>query len=835
MKKSGWLVFTLLLHLMVEGQNIPSPDKFLGYPLGTKFTRHHAIVEYCKAIATAAPQMVQYETYGETYEGRPLVLCYISSADNMQRLESIRMNNLRLAGLAKDKMMPVVNNAPAIVWLSYNVHGNEPASSEAAMQTLYELVNPANNKTKEWLKNTVIILDPCLNPDGRDRYVNWYNSVVAKPNNVSAQAREHMEPWPQGRSNHYNFDLNRDWAWQSQIETRHRIKKYNQWMPQVHVDYHEQGFNEPYYFAPAAEPLHQVITPWQKTFQALIGKNNAAEFDKNGWLFFTKERFDLFYPSYGDTYPTYNGAIGMTYEQGGIRAGLGVLTNEGDTLTLTDRITHHTATGLSTIATVSNHATSLINEYKLFFDNNRSGKNFTYKTYVLTSNNLQKLQSVAKLLQSNGIEYGSLINNTFKGLNYQTRKEENAVLQQYHLAVSLMQPKSSLASVLLEPSSSLNDSITYDITAWSMPYAHGVSAYAVKEALPIKAAEVGQSVISNVPETNYGYLIKYNSLNSARILVQLLNQGVKVRFAEKPFVHNKQMFDPGTLIVLLKGNVANVSQVVQAALQNITAEIFPVTSGMMDSGADFGSPDVKLVGMPKVAMFTGEQVSSLDAGEIWHFFEETLQYPITLFNVTDWARVSLKDYQVLIMPDGRYNAASDKGFADKLKEFVKSGGKVVAMQNAINVLSNADWGMKLKEDKADEASRKDEYNALKKYADREKEFVTNNIPGAVYKLQLDNTHPLAFGYPDYYYTLKQDPNMYEFLKDGWNVGVLKKDGYITGFSGNTLKPKLKDGLLMGVQEIGAGNVVYLNDNVLFRSFWENGKLLFCNAVFMVGK
>ena len=247
--------------------------------------------------------MVTFEKYGETNEGRDLVLTYISSPENLANLETIRLNNLAMAGLSKGNAAPATNKTPTIVWLSYNVHGNETSSSEAAMLTLYALVDPSNTRTKEWLQNTVVIMDPCINPDGRDRYVNWFNSVVGGKYNADPASREHSEPWPGGRSNHYNFDLNRDWAWQTQVESRYRLQKYNQWMPQVHVDFHEQGVNNPYYFAPAANPYHEVITQWQKDFQLLIGKNNAFYFDQNGWLFFTKENFDLLYPSYGDTYP----------------------------------------------------------------------------------------------------------------------------------------------------------------------------------------------------------------------------------------------------------------------------------------------------------------------------------------------------------------------------------------------------------------------------------------------------------------------------------------------------------------------------------------------------
>ncbi|KAI9437828.1 peptidase M14 carboxypeptidase A [Russula earlei] len=791
------------------------------------------------AVAKAKPDMVKVEKYGETNEGRGLILAYISIPQNLQQLESIRLNNLRIAGLTKDKAAPVTTGAPAIVWLSYNVHGNEPSSSEAAMQTLYALADPGNKQTKEWLQNTIVIIDPCMNPDGRDRYVNWYNSVVGKNYNADPQSREHNEPWPGGRSNHYNFDLNRDWAWQTQTESWQRMKQYNAWMPQVHVDFHEQGYNEPYYFAPAAEPYHEVITQWQRDFQVMIGKNNARYFDGNGWLYFTKERFDLFYPSYGDTYPLYNGAIGMTFEQGGhSRGGLGVVKDDGDTLTLGDRIQHHYTTGLSTIETTSKNAQRVIDEYKNFFDNNRNAKNALYVTYVVSSSDANKIAAVKDLLNKNAIEY-TPVQGRVKGFRYFTGKEEEAQLDTYSIAVSMYQPKSSLVRVLFEPTSKLSDSATYDITAWSIPYAYGVEGYAlkdrsVKEASPTEAVANKADTSTTTP---YGFLVPYTSLNSARMLAYLLKNDVKVRFAEKPFTSNNKNYDRGTLIVLKTNNNGNYwARVVREAAKQFNIPTDMVATGFMDKGADFGSPDIKFITAPKVALLTGEQVSSTDAGEVWNLFDQVLDYPVSLFNAADLQRVNLKNYTVLILPDGYYRNLNDKPVVDKLKEFVRSGGKIIALQGAVQQMAGGDWGLKMKEDKADEnAAKKDDYASLKKYADRNNEYLTNTIPGAIYKVELDNTHPLAFGYPGYYYTLKQDPNLYEFLKDGWNVGVIKKDSYVTGFTGSKLKPKLKDGLLFGVDEMGNGSIVYLSDNPLFRLFWENGKLLFCNAVFLVGQ
>ncbi|HRH60556.1 MAG TPA: M14 family metallopeptidase, partial [Chitinophagaceae bacterium] len=415
MKKLLMLLLAVYFYFIASAQSLQSPEEFLGYKVGTHFTPHYKISAYFKAMAQANAGMMKLEQYGVTNEGRELLLAFIASPENLRRLDEIRMNNLRMAGLAKDHIATVTENTPAIVWLSYNVHGNEAASSEASMLVLYALLDPKNAQTKEWLKNTVVIIDPCLNPDGRDRYVNWYNTTVGNNYNTVRIAMEHGEPWPYGRTNHYNFDLNRDWAWQTQIESKQRMKKYNEWLPQVHVDFHEQGYNAPYYFAPAAEPYHQVITQWQRDFQVQIGKNNAKYFDNNGWLYFTKETFDLLYPSYGDTYPTYNGSIGMTYEQGGISAGLGIALRNGDTLTLVDRATHHFTTSMSTIEISAMNAAKLVTEFKKYFDDNRQGAGFENKTYVITSPDANKIQTVADELSSLGIEYGVTASNNFKG------------------------------------------------------------------------------------------------------------------------------------------------------------------------------------------------------------------------------------------------------------------------------------------------------------------------------------------------------------------------------------------------------------------------------------
>jgi hypothetical protein len=841
----------------VCGQDVESPQQFLGYSPGAHFTTHDKIVGYFQQVARSAPDRMILKEYGRTYEGRPLLLAFVASAENLKRLEAIRLNNLRLAGVLHDGVA-ADEGGPVIVWLSYNVHGNEPASSEAAMKTLYTMVGGGDDEARAmgggpavWLKNTVVVIDPCINPDGRDRYVNWYNSVVGVQPNPNPQAREHREPWPHGRANHYNFDLNRDWAWQTQAETQARLQQYNDWLPQVHVDYHEQGYNAPYYFAPAAEPYHEVITPWQRQFQVMIGKNNAKYFDRHGWLFFTKQEFDLFYPSYGDTYPTYNGGIGMTFEQGGIGAGLAVMTNDGDTLTLSDRLEHHYITGLSTIEISSRHATELLKQFHTYFADAVEHPGGEFKAYLIRNDSTgDRLRRLEQLLDRNRIQWGSPAPATYLGMNYETGRMSPFKATDADIVINANQPKANLLRVLFERQSRISDSVTYDITAWSAPFVYGLQAYGLSSYVELHKPEADLSppaARSDIPDSIYAFAVRWTGFNSAKLLSALLQSGVKVRYAERPFQSGGLSFDRGTLLITHTGNgglsrefwTKDLWQMVKA--MHVSAA--PISTGFVEKGADFGSDLVRMVHPPRVAMLTGDQVYSQDAGEVWHLFEQELHYPVTLLNAVEARQVSWKNFDVLILPNGSYRMLEDKNVAEALKNWVREGGRLVAMQDAIVELAKGEWGIRQKtpvggkkDEEKEDSEKKEDYSLLRRYDDRQREEVMNSVPGAIYRVELDNTHPLAFGYPDHYYTLKQDENVYEFIQeDGWNVGVIKKDNYVSGFTGNKAKARLKDGLIFGVQDLGRGKVVYMADDPLFRSFWENGKLLFCNAVFLVGQ
>ena len=352
------------LTIIFGGTTLQSPSQFLGYELGDKFTFHHDAVDYFEHVSTVSKH-IELITYGETYEGRPLIVSVITHPNNKESVESIRANHLITSGLIEGEKQ---ENPLSIVWLSYSVHGNEASSMEAALKTLHTFADTSNIEQMRWLEKVILIIDPCINPDGRDRYANFYRMMGNLIPDVDSKTREHQESWVSGRTNHYYHDLNRDWSWQTQKETQYRLKLYKEWMPHVHVDYHEQSYNDPYYFAPAVEPYHELITPWQREFQNIIGNNNAKYFDERQLLYFRNEEFDLLYPAYGDTYPIYNGAIGMTYEKaGGGIGGLAVKTSATDTLTLKERLEHHFLTGLSTVEATYHNSENVILEFQNYF------------------------------------------------------------------------------------------------------------------------------------------------------------------------------------------------------------------------------------------------------------------------------------------------------------------------------------------------------------------------------------------------------------------------------------------------------------------------------------
>ena len=804
MKFISILIIALISSLTYTQEDF-NPESILGHQIGTEFSRHHQVVDYFDKLNQAYPKTSKLIEYGKSNEGRKLQLLFIGSEPIIGNLEKIRNQHINHS---KEERIP-------IVWLSYNVHGNESSGTEAAMQTALVLLRDK----KEWLDSVLVIIDPCLNPDGRDRYVNFYKQYASFNNNPNVASIEHQEPWPGGRFNHYLFDLNRDWAWLTQVESQQRLKTYNQWLPHVHVDVHEQGINENYYFPPAAEPYHEIITDWQREFQELIGENHSRYFDANNWLYFSKEIFDLLYPSYGDTYPMYNGAIGMTYEQAGSgRAGKSVILANGDTLNLSDRVEHHVVASLSTVEVSFNNRRRLIQEFQNF----RKNRTYKYKSYVLSGDSY-KINSLLDLLSQHDIKVRSPKEGTLiKGWSYASQEKTTYELKSNDVIVSVDQLKGPMVKVLFEPKTFLSDSLTYDITAWSLPYAFGLNAIASETLIPgekelSKPDKNHSTPIYLMPsgeyKTAFAYVCKWNSMESARFLERLLSAGAYVKYALKAFQLKGENYAPGTLVIARGENPElNIDSVIIQASKGLAIEMSTCQTGNVEKGNDFGSSSYVKIESPSIGLLAGDGISPLNTGEVWYFFEQHLGNPFLMLRPNDVLNRGLANLDVLIVPEGRLTAE----ISEAISLWVDNGGRLILFGSSADNFMD-DFSIEMNEIEEDELSEREELSYM--------------ITGAIYNCEIENKNPLSFGY-DSYYTLRQSASNYQ-LKSGHGVFELAKNAeHISGFVGSKIKDKQGGALIAGQERFGNGTVTYFMDNPLFRGFWHNGLLMVANAIYL---
>ncbi|HAM10720.1 MAG: hypothetical protein A2X04_06990 [Bacteroidetes bacterium GWF2_41_9] len=823
----------------IKSQALKSPDEFLGYEPGTQFTYHHKAVEYFRYIAENSP-LAEYLSYGMSYEGRPLGVCIISSEENMARLEEYRKNNLIKTGLTAGEF---TGKQIPFVWLAYNVHGNEAVGMEAAIKTLYTLVAGNRQDITEYLKECIIIIDPCQNPDGHELYTSRYRNSQNLLMNPDNNTWEHKQGWPGSRANHYMFDLNRDWTWQTQTETRHRLALYNRFMPHIHADFHEMGPESTYFFAPGAEPRHIVITPWQNEFHKLMGKANAELFDEKYKLYFTKESFDLFYPSYGDTWPLFNGAMGFTFEQsGGGVSGLAYKLESGDTLTLKERIDGHFTASMATIKVSYANREKLVSEFNRYFDDNAKNPSFQYKSVIIKgSNEKSNINDMLELFDRHQIRY-SFAGNTgkkFKGFEYPTNKEGEVTIEKGDILVSAYQPQSRFVQVLFEPDSKASDSITYDLSAWALPYVYNLKAFAISERIPADTGKVAANKIVNPENTSlpYVYIVDYHGFDEIKFMAALYMKDIKLRYSVKPFKINGKSFNRGSIIVA-RGDNKSIGEkfdaIVMKAADECRVSLVPEVTGLVESGKDFGSAYSPLKKKRSVALLCGEGTSSSSSGELWYFFERELNYPVSLINIKDVPQVNLTGYDLLILPSGSYLSLKDT-----IIDYVKRGGRVLALENSISVFSSSKAtalakAMETKgaEDKAAEKKvRSDDTSHLKRYeyTIESRYAISARSAGSIYRVRIDDTHPYAFGLGKEWFIMKRTAG-YPFLPAGNNIGYILEKEPVSGFAGFKYKDKIKNTLVIGSENIGKGEVIYITDNPYFRAFWKSGRALVGNVV-----
>lgn len=865
---------------------VPTPRQVLGYDIGERFTSHARLVAYLESVV-AASKRVKLVRYGESCEGRPLLLLVVTSEENHSRLDNLKESVLKLADPRKSAdagaVTELVRSARVFVWLSYGVHGNESSSAEAAMQTVYQLAAGTDAGTTQLLDGAVILVDPLLNPDGRDRYVNWFNSVVGQKPNPDPQSAEHDEPWPGGRYNHYLFDLNRDWAWLTQRETLARIARYVQWMPQVHVDFHEMGYESTYFFFPADAPINanvpQKTVEWAKTF----GKGNAAAFDAFGWPYYTAESFDLYYPGYGDSWPSLHGAIGMTYEQAGhSSAGLVVKRRDDTLLTLRDRVAHHFTSGIATVRTAVENRESLLRDFHEFRKSAiEEGEKESIKEYLIVpGKDPERTAELIDLLLRQGVEV-SRAKQAFVGEKVHGYLNDQWELEKFPegtYVVSMRQPAKRLAKALLEPEAEVTKLYFYDVSAWSLPLAYGVRAYwtevattVEKELLSARPAVEGR--IEGATEGTVYYLLPWETNAAPRALYQLLSEGLLARVAKKTFTLDGREFGRGTVVVPVSGNPSDLRDRLSKIAKENHLVLTAAKTGLTEKGINLGSDHVEPLRLPAIAVATGEGVSATSYGAVWFLLEQEYRIPFTPLPLKTLGDADLGRYNVLVFPDdwGGYASLSPE-VVKKIKDWVERGGTFIGIAGGaffatqetskLTPVTMADTeektekpgGPKVEESEPAEAPRDESAGADEpkepspaaeakkakkprermKIEEQEAEARKRQIPGTILAVDLDPAHPLAFGYDERIHVLKAGPEAFNWSKSGFNVGSFVA-GKVSGYISKENEEKLGKKAYLVEVPLGRGHVVLYADDPTFRLFWKGLTRLFLNGIFFLSK
>ena len=848
---------------------IPSPEKFLGYPIGTHYTRHEQIVAYLRELARVSNR-IHVQTIGKTYEEREQIIATITSPDNYNRLEEIRQEHLTLVDPAK----PIIDNkAPVIIHLGYNVHGNESSSAEVSLLTAWYLAANNDAETQQWLKEAVIFIDPSLNPDGRDRAANWYNSYKSFPPIADPLDKEHQEQWPGGRTNHYFADLNRDWLNLVHVESRNRVQFFHQWYPNVQIDFHEQGSNATYYFEPTPKRHESPIVPqFLYDENAVLATYHAKALDEIGSLYFTKENYDNLSPIYGSTYPKFYGSVAATFEEASSRGLVTESTN--GLLSFPFSIRNHVTTSLSTIrGSVAEKANLFKVQKNLFKNAQEQAKASKTKAYVFGDSRDENLTlKFLTLLLQHHIQVYELDGNTVQdGKKFEKGKS---------YLVPSEQPNYLIVHSLFEENI-LKDSIYYDNTGWSVIHAYGLQYAAINTPTFAKGKQVTTPPSSKGEiqggQSSLAYITAYTDLNATKALYALLQKGILVKTAFRPFTinHNnsKKAFGYGSLIVPVAGQTITADSLFRlvktvAEYSNIT--FTSVSTGFSAEGIDLGSSNIKAIRKPEVALAFGQGVSSSEAGQIWFLLNQHLGLPVVKLDLQNFERASLKRYNTLILPGGNYSTCN-KATIDKIKDWVAEGGVLITLQNASAwaiqndlvkekllpdatpdgkpaspVVSTAvgtdnrptrsvqqtSFGQSSIEKPESEPVSKSKNSRLDYDAQQDVEGA-KRINGAIFTADLDTTHPIAFGVTNRKLFINKNSNT--FLLSSTNkyatVALYDSKPFVNGYASKENIKKVSNSAAILLSTSGSGQVVLFADDPTYRSYWLGTTRLFLNSIF----
>jgi len=835
MKRAFWSLI-IILWLLNEGNSqseyyfpesntynkaIPTPEQFLGYPMGSHHTRHDKVVEYLKELDRLS-EKVSTQIIGYTYEHRPQIVATITSATNHSRLEDIKKANLARATKSGGDDMPLV------ITLGYNVHGNEPSSTEAALLTAYFLIANENTETGEWLNGMVILLDPSYNPDGRDRHAHWANMHKGDPLVKDPNDREHNEVWPGGRTNHYWFDLNRDWFLGIHPESKNRLKLFHEWMPYVMTDHHEMGTNASFYFDPGKYSSNNPIVPpyLYDVVYPKFGEYFSKGMNSIKSLYYTKESFDKLYPGYGSSYVNFYGGAGFLFEQASSRGHV----QETTTIPLEFGFTirNQVTASLATLRASLNEKNMLLKCRRDFYAAAiTQARSNPIKAYVFGDPIDQtRTQAFVNLLHLHHIEVYQLerdmivnAKNFIKGKTYLVPAEQ----QNYFMVKSVF-----------EKGITYTDSLFYDASTWSLIHAFDLPYQEIRGQYS-KGALITQDLsnsVSTFEKSDYGYLINQQDYSVYQAIYQFQENEIITKSAFKPFKLNLngelKSFSYGTLFIPVQQQTKGADELyslLQKISKDCKIEILPVNGGYAQEGIDLGSNYLRTLKKIKALMPIGQGVNAYEAGEIWHLLDQRIKMPITKVDMNQLSRVDFDEYTTMVLVSGVYTP--DRPTEDRIKSWVAGGGTLITFKTA------SEWAIRAGLSR-EKSLPVDTISSLRaNYEDVSNREGAKQIGGSIFEADLDISHPLGFGISDRKISVYK--NNKTFLTPSRNptgtVARYTAKPLIGGYLHPTNEPKIANSAALLCSYEGTGRVILFADNPNFRGIWYGTNRLFLNALF----
>ena len=805
---------------------IPTPKSVIGHEVGEFHVSHDRLVNYMYALDKASDR-ITLEITGYTHEGRPLLLLTITSPENHQNIETIRTQHIQLTDPGKSGNLDT-RTMPAVFYAGCSIHGNEPSGSNAGLLIAYHLAAAQGAEIEKSLENTIILFDPSFNPDGLHRFSSWVNSRKSKSVSADANDMEHNEAWPGGRTNHYWFDLNRDWLVAQQPESQARIKKFHQWKPNVLTDHHEMGTNTSFFFQPGVPSRMHPLTP-QKNLELTkkIGEFHAKALDAIGSYYYTQEGYDDFYYGKGSTFPDVQGAIGILFEQASSRGHAQESTN--GILRFPFTIRNQFTTALSSLQAVNALREDLLNYQRQFFkDAMAEGVRDPVKAILFgSSKDKTRAYHLAEILVRQKIDvFKPSANQTLNGKSFEAESS---------YIIPMNQPQYKLVKGMFEKRTQFTDSLFYDISGWTLSLATGLEFEELKSipALAEKLPEVKMPVGNLVGgKSEYAYVFESFAYYSPRAMYRLLEKGIRIKVATDPFYHpSGKKFERGSVLVQISGQEKSkelIDFVIRDIVQHDGIDVYAMNTGLDFKGVSLGSGSFLTIRKPEIAMLIDGGVTANPAGEMWHLLDTRFNMPVTMIPIIVFNSANLNRYNTIIFPPGNYSAISDAA-KEKLKAWIQNGGVVIGLENALNWLANSGIG---KFEMRKEEERKDPV-APRPYADIEEYQGAQQTDGAIFETSLDLTNPLLYGYYNSRMPLFKSNNLYmEKGKGAYsNPVVFTSAPLLSGYISKENYAKVKDASAAGMTALGKGRVIGFTENLAFRAFWFGTNKLLMNAIF----